>query len=381
MTDFVDDEQQVTHIQRDVAADARIEGDIAHGTFPDAVEIDADQVAVGIQHGTAGIAAGGVVRREEAHRLVVPAAFCIDIPQGLGDIVIEDVGIVLLDDAFQGRNRPVIYRIHRLVARHLAVGHTQGEVGVRIEGLFLLKGHLALHIASVGRPERLVRLADDRLDLVMKPGQESLAHLDGGIFEQALDVRFREGLDLPAVREDRLGEKAVPPGFHRAVVPQLLQQPQGLERSRKMLAEGGYHRRKHLTVNGFVIVLIEGLDQRSRRRPGPEPGQDARRELDDFDGPDSLVIIFVGQVAGVPSGIDGAELVHDTLVAGPFGPVPEARLIGLFGGHRFHPGQPPRLALPFLPGVGERRVLRGILDPDSRIPGHVFLLDIQPLGA
>ena len=59
--DLVDDEEDVADVKGDVAADLRIEDDVAHGAFPYAVEVEADEVSVGVDHRAAGVAAGGVV--------------------------------------------------------------------------------------------------------------------------------------------------------------------------------------------------------------------------------------------------------------------------------------------------------------------------------
>ena len=39
-------EQDIADVKRDVAAVVRVEGDVAHRAFPDAVKVDAYQVAV-----------------------------------------------------------------------------------------------------------------------------------------------------------------------------------------------------------------------------------------------------------------------------------------------------------------------------------------------
>ncbi len=49
-SDFVHDEKQVANVQGDVPAHLRIECDVAHRAFPDAVEIDTDEVAVSVDH-------------------------------------------------------------------------------------------------------------------------------------------------------------------------------------------------------------------------------------------------------------------------------------------------------------------------------------------
>lgn len=100
-TDLVNNEQDIPDIEGYVAAERRIELDIAHSAFPYPVEIDTYQTALGINHGTAGVAAGGVVGRDKADRhlaVITPAAVisaCYDITELLGDIVIEYFRIVL----------------------------------------------------------------------------------------------------------------------------------------------------------------------------------------------------------------------------------------------------------------------------------------------
>ena len=66
--------EEVPDVQGDVAADLGVEDEVAHGSFPYAVEVDADEVAVGIQDRAAGVAAGGVVGGQEAYGLALEAA-------------------------------------------------------------------------------------------------------------------------------------------------------------------------------------------------------------------------------------------------------------------------------------------------------------------
>ena len=109
VSDLVDDEEDVADVKGDVAADLRIEDDVAHGAFPHAVEVEADEVSVGVDHRAAGVAACSVVCGYEAYGnlsgRVCPTSvifFCIYVTQALRDIVVEDVGIVLLHDALDG---------------------------------------------------------------------------------------------------------------------------------------------------------------------------------------------------------------------------------------------------------------------------------------
>jgi hypothetical protein len=65
VSDLVHDEQQVPDVQGDVPADFGVEGNVGHRSFPYAVEVDADEVAVGVDDRASGVAAGGMVRRKE----------------------------------------------------------------------------------------------------------------------------------------------------------------------------------------------------------------------------------------------------------------------------------------------------------------------------
>ena len=68
IADAVDDEQHVADVHGDVAADRRVEGNVAHRRAPRAVEVQADELAAGVQHRRSGVAARRVVRRQEADR-------------------------------------------------------------------------------------------------------------------------------------------------------------------------------------------------------------------------------------------------------------------------------------------------------------------------
>ena len=57
---FVDEKEHEADVETDVAADVGIELQVAHCAFPNAVEIQTDKVAVGIERGAARIAASGV---------------------------------------------------------------------------------------------------------------------------------------------------------------------------------------------------------------------------------------------------------------------------------------------------------------------------------
>ena len=48
--DLVDGEEDIADVEGNVAADLRIKDDVTHCAFPNAVEIDSDEVAFGIDH-------------------------------------------------------------------------------------------------------------------------------------------------------------------------------------------------------------------------------------------------------------------------------------------------------------------------------------------
>ena len=64
---FVDEKEHEADVETDVAADVGIELQVAHCAFPNAVEIQADKVAVGIERGAARIAASSVTSAKETN--------------------------------------------------------------------------------------------------------------------------------------------------------------------------------------------------------------------------------------------------------------------------------------------------------------------------
>ena len=70
--DTVHNEQHVADVHGDVAADRRVEGDVAHRRTPRAVEIDAHQFAVGVDDRRTGVAARNVEIRQKSDRQFAP---------------------------------------------------------------------------------------------------------------------------------------------------------------------------------------------------------------------------------------------------------------------------------------------------------------------
>ena len=104
MANLLYHEQQVPDVQWDVSAEVGVEGQIAHGAFPYSVDVDAYQFAVAIEYRTAWVTSRGVVGGEEAYWLVVMTSFGIDVTQGLRNVIVEDLWIVLFNDFSIMRN-------------------------------------------------------------------------------------------------------------------------------------------------------------------------------------------------------------------------------------------------------------------------------------
>ena len=66
--ELVDDEEAVADVEADVATVVGVEEQVAHRAFPAAVEIQANQSAVGIKDRTSAVAASGMVGGDEADR-------------------------------------------------------------------------------------------------------------------------------------------------------------------------------------------------------------------------------------------------------------------------------------------------------------------------
>ena len=64
---LVDEKEHETDVEADVAADVGIILQVAHCSLPNAVEIQADKIAVGIEGRAARIAASGVASTDETN--------------------------------------------------------------------------------------------------------------------------------------------------------------------------------------------------------------------------------------------------------------------------------------------------------------------------
>ena len=64
---FVDEKEHKADVETDVAADVGIKLQVAHRAFPNAIEIQADEIAIGIESRTARIASRGMASANETN--------------------------------------------------------------------------------------------------------------------------------------------------------------------------------------------------------------------------------------------------------------------------------------------------------------------------
>ena len=201
-SDLFDGKEYITYVEGDVAADLRIEDDVAHRSFPYAVKVESDQISVRIDDWASGVSAGGVVSRDETYRhltrCICPSSvvlLCIDVAKALRDIVVEDIRIVLFHDSLDCRRRCVIYAVGRGVSLDMAVRHSESEVRIRIECLSscrtvgrLRQVHLAAHIVAVCEVELAVEAGCMRLYISAVPFQELIEEHEGRVCEDLVLV-------------------------------------------------------------------------------------------------------------------------------------------------------------------------------------------------
>ena len=146
----------------------------------------------------------------------------IKIAQRLRDIIVEDLGIVLLHHALHGRNGRIIDPVSRGIPLHVPVGHPQRQIGVRIEGFAIPHHHLSAHVV----PHQQIRLHAQALplrqDFLLIPGGEGAVKAHDRIHLQGCQVLLLQGRHPFRVGEYRLGEEGVRPSGYRPVKIHLL---------------------------------------------------------------------------------------------------------------------------------------------------------------
>ena len=171
---LVDDKEAVADVEADVAAVVGIEEEVAHGAFPATVEVDTDKLAIGIEHRAAGVAACGVVGGNEGHGHLATEVGIAAIVLGLIELlelgfyhIVVDIGVLLVHDASEGAIGGVVDSILGAEALYMAVGHTQGKVGIGEE---IAVGILHHHTTHIGAHEAVDLALVDIVGLLLVGG-------------------------------------------------------------------------------------------------------------------------------------------------------------------------------------------------------------------
>ena len=155
--ELVDDEEHVAYVYGDAALQLRLEGYVARHRLPVAVEGEAYEAAVAVEHRRARIAARDVEVGEEAG---VDAAVGVGIAAVvLGAVELLELvldgellgvpGILLRQHALQRGEVVVRDGVGGVVGEHLTVGEAYGEVGIRVPRPLGLHAHQARDVEAV----------------------------------------------------------------------------------------------------------------------------------------------------------------------------------------------------------------------------------------
>ena len=217
-------------------------------------------MAVRVEDRTAGVAAGGMVGRQEADRLRLVTAFRIDIPQRLGNVIVEDFRIVLLDDTLQRRNRTVVDGIGRSITFDMTVGDAERHVGIRVESLVRLEFHLGLHVVAHCQLDLVAGPVDGRAQIVVIPLVEGVVQQIGRVVIHLRLVGLGQGQATLLGCEHGILEQVIAPGLGvAAVLGHLLLEIRRLDVVREFLVESLHEGREDFLVDGLVIILEETL--------------------------------------------------------------------------------------------------------------------------
>ena len=295
-----------------------------------------------------------MVRGQEAHRHGLaavdrrrPAAVLfrsVEVAQGLRDVVVVDFGIVFGDDAVEGRLRLVVLAVGILVSGHRAVGHAEREVGIGVEGAPGVPFAQSFNIRGVEFVE----------PFAVEVAQRFGAREPCDVVEHALRSRTqggrRRGVALvPDLRENLLGK-----GFGRAAAGHAVEEFRNLILRRTAV---GVLPELQI-VQGAFGRFAAGEDRFGALFGGVSDRKCAERFERDL----------AGEIGVCDAGVLGFELRHDAAVFGfVLRPGVERLLIGAFRGHGAAAFDAQHLALPLLPGVGDRGVTGGVEDAQRGI--------------
>ena len=381
---LVDDEKAVADVEADVAAVVGVEEEVTHSAFPAAVEVNADKLAVGIENGTAAIAASGVVGGYEGDRhlalgvgITTIVVVVVELFEARLDNVVVDVGVLLLHDAFKGAVRRVVDGILGTEALHMAIRHTEGEVGVGEE---ITVGELLHHAADIGTHEA-VDLAPVDVVVGLLVGGVGIAIGDAekvysGVVEDFLPVLslvgFEEFVVFGVVVEHGLVVDVFEHALHPSLVLAFLVEvgrvagtPHVEERLDK---DGAINWRVEFEIfEVFLVgsyelvaldtgqtVVVDSLTSHAPELVGA---------VHEVGSHDSFVEVGPLQLNGAEAIVGTTHVAEDILVLGTLvGPCLEGSLLIFLLLHTFETQDAEGFALPLLPAVGNGSNLGGIFE-------------------
>ena len=174
MSPLVDEEEDKADIHTDASLERGVEADVARHGLPVAVEGQADELALTVEHRGATVAARNVVVREEAQMEVVGAAVSIAPPvttlkqrdDVLFHTVVLDLALLrrLVQQALRGGVVVEVAALGRIVL-DISIGETHGEVGIAVVGCILVHLHEGLRKQTLVVADDVVRLAHASADV------------------------------------------------------------------------------------------------------------------------------------------------------------------------------------------------------------------------
>ena len=395
---LLDDEERVADVHAGGALRRGAEGDVARQAFVVAVEGGADELAAGVEHGAAGVAAGVVRVHDEAHGhpsvLEGIASEVLRLPellQAVGHHELPVRRVFLLHHAVQRRLVVVHRSVGRFVGGHLAVGQSQGGVGVGIDGLSvgLAQVHHALDPRLVGGVVVAVGVhhGDGRLQQAVGDGVleehhpvaghfvelgladelvEVLAAAEDGVLEAGVDEGVRITLEAAVddledadalVGGDVLGIRAQHLLAHELLHFRIGDRGEILVGCLAQTVRGG--------LDGCLVLALEGGDE------GGGAGDAHEVECRDQCLLDGLLVVE-GGAALLHDGADAVEGGLVGRVAQLASALQQGFLLGTLGVEHVEAYEAFVHADGVLPIVGAGGVLAGVVDAHGVIAQHLL---------
>ena len=166
------------------------EGDVAAHGFPVAVEGEADEVAVCVHDGAAGVAARDVGAVDEAHDELA-VLVCIwpkvtrldELLEALRNDELRVAVVLFLEDAVGRGHEVVMHRVGGLVVAHRAVGEAHCGVGVRVPRLVGHEFTQAAHKQTVAPVKLGLHFRRSALEVAL---EQAHGHRNGEVFFKRL---------------------------------------------------------------------------------------------------------------------------------------------------------------------------------------------------